>query len=46
MKIKNNKEDLIKNKKILINIDIVSGFVKYGSLCAQSIIRIVNKQFF
>ena len=47
MIIKNNeikKEELKRIRELLINIDMINGFVKEGTLAAPSIMRVVNRQ--
>ena len=47
MKIENNiitKEQLENIRELLINIDMVNGFVKFGTLAAPSILRVVPSQ--
>lgn len=47
MKIKDNKitkDELERIRELLINIDMVNGFVKYGALAAPSILRVVPTQ--
>ena len=47
MKVSNNeikKEDLERIRELLINIDMVNGFIKFGSLSAPSIRRVVERQ--
>lgn len=45
MKTRNNNIEYLKNaRELLINIDMVNGFVKEGSLAAHSIMRVVPRQ--
>lgn len=47
MKIKDNKikkDDLNKIRELLINIDMVNGFIKYGKLADISMMRVVYRQ--
>lgn len=43
MKLENKKEQLKQIKKLLINIDMINGFIKEGPLASKSIERIVPK---